>query len=189
MGPNATQTMPESLLFYMDPLRMIKKWKSMPLHPRRSKFESLSLASVYKYIHDGADLEGAHDSMVDARAQSDLLLHPYFVPYLDRTDSFCSVDDIFGKNQLSEMRRQLEPVRPVHAPWKEQKVDDNIEWRPSARDSYTGPSGGGLFGPTSAVSQIVRTATNLASIFYSYFRSTSLRISLNGRISMHTKIG
>ena len=124
----------------------------MSIHPNRSKLESLSLASVYKYIHDGADLEGAHDSMVDARAQSDLLLHPYFVPYLDRTDLFYSVDDIFGKNQLSEMKRQLEPVRPVYAPRKEQKANDSIEWQPSARDSYTGPSGGGLFGPTSAVS-------------------------------------
>ena len=131
----------------------------MCLHPKRSKLESLSLGAVYKYIHDGADLEGAHDSMVDVRAQTDLLLHPYFVPYLDRTDSFCSVDDIFGKNQLSEMRRQLEPSRPVHAPWNEQKAEENIEWQPSAHDSYTGPSGGGLFGPTLAMSQIVRTAT------------------------------
>ena len=128
MAPNATQTLPRSLLFFMDPLKMIKKWKSMNIHPKKSKLESLSLSFVYQYIHNGQVLEGAHDSLVDARARSDLLLHSFFVPYLDRTNSFCSVDDIFGKNQLSEMKRQLEPIRPVHAPWIEQTAEDNIEW-------------------------------------------------------------
>ena len=89
MAPKATQTMPEGLLFFMDPLKMIKKWKSMKIHPRKIKLESLSLSSVYKYIHDGADSEGAHDSMV-VGVHSEPVLHPYVVPYLDRKEVlFC----------------------------------------------------------------------------------------------------
>ena len=47
MVPKATQTLPRSFLFNMDPLKMIKKWKSMNIHPKKSKLESLSLSSVY----------------------------------------------------------------------------------------------------------------------------------------------
>ena len=75
------------------------------------------------------------------------------------------MDDIFGKNQLSKMRRELEPVWPVHDPWTEQAADEHIEWGPGKRDCYTGPSGEGPFGPTLAMVQVVRTATNLATIF------------------------
>ena len=46
-------------------------------------------------------------------------------------------------------------------------MDEHIEWEPSTRDSYTGPSDRGIFGPTSVMSQVVRTATNLATIFLS----------------------
>ena len=103
----------------MDPYLMIKKWKSMKIHQKNSKLESLSLSSVYKYISGGDTLMGAHDSMVDVRAQSDLVLHKYFVPFLDRTNTFCSVDNIFGKNKLSQLKHGLEPICPVHAPWTE----------------------------------------------------------------------
>jgi len=165
-APNATHSMPSRLRFYMDPLRMIKKWKSMELNPKKSKLESLSLSSVYRFISGGDCLMGAHDSLVDVGAQSDIILHKYFIPYLDRTDAICTVENIFGKNKLSEMKRDLEPIRPVHEPWTEQTEDTNVEWIPTERDSHTGARGGGLFGPTSAVSRIVRTATNLATIFF-----------------------
>ena len=129
-APNATQVMPQRLQFYMDPYRMIKKWKSMKIHQKHSKLESLSLSSVFQFISGGEILEGAHDSMVDVRAQFDLLLHEYFVPYLDRTDTICTVDNIFGKNKMNEMKRELKPIRPVHAPWSEQTIENNIEWSP-----------------------------------------------------------
>ena len=56
----------------MDPCLVIKKGG-------KSKLNSLSLSSVYKYIYNGKTLEGSHDSLVDARAQSDLLAQLFFI--------------------------------------------------------------------------------------------------------------
>ena len=55
---------------------------------KKSKLESLSLSSMYKFVTNGGSLVvlGAHNSLAGAPAQSDLLLHPSFVPYLGRTD-------------------------------------------------------------------------------------------------------
>ena len=123
---------------------------------------------MYKSITNGESLIalGAHNSMVDACAQSDLLLHPFSVSYLYCTDSFCSVDNIFGKNQLSELKRGLEPSRPVHSPWTEQTAENNVQWQPTERDSYTGASGGSMLGSTSVMSRVTRTASNLAAVFF-----------------------
>ena len=79
----------------------------MKIHQKNSKLESLSLSSIYKYISRGDTLMGVPDSMVDVRAQYDLVLHKYFVPFLDCTNTFCSVDNIFSKNKLSTLKRDL----------------------------------------------------------------------------------
>ena len=39
-----------------------------------------------------------------------------------------------------------------------------MEWSPTKHDRHTGARGGGHFGPKSAVSRVMRTATNLATI-------------------------
>ena len=52
-SPNINQSMTTLLRFYMDPLRMIKKWKSMEINPKRSKLELFSLSSVYRFSSSG----------------------------------------------------------------------------------------------------------------------------------------
>ena len=136
----------------MDPFRMLKKWKSCPLHQSKSKMPSLALSAVWSYINGGAVLQGAHDSLVDAKAQSDLLVNEAFVPFIDRTDSFSPIEKIFGANELSAMKRVLEPIRPVHKPWEELTAESTLEWAPRGDFSYTGSHGGAVeCGPSSAV--------------------------------------
>ena len=106
--------MPERLAYFMDPLKMIKKWRSCEINPRRSKLESLSLGSVWSYTNGGKSMEGAHDSLVDASAQVDIVLHKSFVPFINRTEAFAPIENIFGANQLRELKRELELIRPVH---------------------------------------------------------------------------
>ena len=73
---------------------------------------------------------------------------------------------IFKANQLSAMKRNLEPVRPVHKPWQELSQDNNVAWEPSPGEDYFDPVGVPLeHGPSSAVQQAARTATCLAMLF------------------------
>jgi hypothetical protein len=46
------------------------------------------------------------------------------------------------------MKKGLEPTRPVHEPWEEVDLDNNVEWEPPSTDRYTGALGGGVCGPT-----------------------------------------
>ena len=165
-APNSTELMPERLAFYMDPLKIMKKWKSCRLHKKHSKLDCFSLGNVWSYINDGRYLPDLHDSLVDAKAQVDLLLSAPFVPFIDRTDTLTTVDNIFGANQLRELQRELEPIRPVHEPWVELNAESDLNWEPSGHYSYTGSAGGSLFGPTSAILTQARTATNLACMFF-----------------------
>ena len=112
-APNSTQTMPEQLAFYMDPLKIIKKWKSCPLHKNKSKLECLSLGSVWTHINNGRRLTGLHDSLVDAKAQVDVLFSKQFVPFIDRTDTITTVDKIFGAKtaKQTEKRVRADPSR------------------------------------------------------------------------------
>jgi len=167
-APDAAHAMPNRLDYYMDPFRMLKKWKSCPLHQSKSKMPSLALSAVWSYINGGAVLQGAHDSLVDAKAQSDLLVNEAFVPFIDRTDSFSPIEKIFGANELSAMKRVLEPIRPVHKPWEELTAESTLEWAPRGDFSYTGSQGGAVeCGPSSAVKIALSAATTpLIKLFF-----------------------
>ena len=124
-APYAPHEMPPRLDYYMDPYKMINKWKSCPWnlkskHQQKLDFnrqlKSLSLSAVWSYINSRESLEGAHDSLVNARAQTDLIIHKAFIPFLDRTESLAPIEKIFGANQLRKMQRDMEPIRPFHTP-------------------------------------------------------------------------
>ena len=106
---------------------MIKKWKICPIHQAKSKLEILSLGSMWSFLHEGRSLKGAHSSLMDARAQSDLVLHQHFVPYLNRTNSLSPIDKIFGANKLNKPKKEMEPIRPVHGPWTKLTTESEIK--------------------------------------------------------------
>jgi len=83
----------------MDPLYVIREYKSCKLHPYASKLESLSLPSVWAYINKKRRLEGAHNSQVDAAAQTDIVLHPQFINFIDKTKSIRFITDIFQEKR------------------------------------------------------------------------------------------
>ena len=68
---------PKVLKYFMDPLEIIRRHPGCKFHPNKFKLESLSLGYVYRYIH-GKDLVGAHNSLIDAKAQTDIVLCKYF---------------------------------------------------------------------------------------------------------------
>jgi len=70
---------------------------------------------VWKYISDEDNLNRAHASLVNVKAQTDVFLHPSVVPYIDRKASIQPIDLIFTATEQDTMRRTMEPMRPVHA--------------------------------------------------------------------------
>ena len=64
-----------------------------------------------------------------------ILLCPDFVPW--------PVDKIFGARQLSELKKELEPIRPIHDPWVGVHETSDLNWQPVGREKYTSAEGGG----------------------------------------------
>ena len=164
--PDAIHEMPKKLKWFLDPLKIIKKFTGCKINPNKSKLESLRLGAVWSFINDGETLAGAHDSLFYARAQVDVLVHPHFVPYLDRSKSFVTINDVFGTNELRELLKQSDPTQPVHKLWFELNADSNFEWLPPRSNRYKGPAGGGIFGPKMGMKLAARTAVDLAAIFF-----------------------
>ena len=136
--------------------------------PNKSKIESYDVGSVWKFISN-ANLNGVHDSLIDAKVQTDIFIHKYVGPFIDRKHTVQQIDAVFTATQQNEWKKTMEPDRPVHHPWVEQTASTNFELSPPERDSYTGPHGGPSFGPTQFTKDIVRSADNLALIFLAIF--------------------
>ncbi len=99
---------------------------------------------MWSFINDGQCLENAHDSMVDAKAQSDVLTDARFVPFINRSNSIQLITEMFSKTQQNEWRKEIEPSRPVHAPWVELTRDSMLRWKPPPLHRYDGPNAGTL---------------------------------------------
>ena len=102
----------------------------------------MEVGVVWKYLK-GRNLNGAHNSLVDTKAQTGINLHEHFLSNTYQQDiaSPGHLRDI-QQNSVGGREGGREPIRPVHAPWKEQTLDDNIEWEPAEDDRYLGHSGG-----------------------------------------------
>ena len=161
---------------------MITSFKSCPLNKSKSKLDGYDLGSVWKFVNDGQNLNGAHNSLVDVKAQTDILINKMFVPSINRTASIQTVDANFSATQQKDWRKELEPERPVHSPWVEQTKENNFEWwTPPENDSYTGFAGGPLVGPTTYVQGIAMGTQNLASIFLAI-----LPLTFFSKVAEHT---
>lgn len=70
---------------------------------------------MWQYISNH-DLNGSHDSVVDVKAQTDIVIHKIFQGFSDRKESICLVDSIFGQAEQQDMAKLLEPLKPGHEP-------------------------------------------------------------------------
>lgn len=74
LAPRSQLTIPSQIKYFMDTLDVIKNYKSCSLHPSKSKLDSLELGVVFKFI-TGDNLNGAHDSLVDVKAQNTVITY------------------------------------------------------------------------------------------------------------------
>jgi hypothetical protein len=107
-SPNSPCAFPDKLQFFIDPWKVIKHYTSCPVHPSKSKIYCLSLGTVHKFLFEDEEIAGAHDSLADCRAQSNIILHESF--------SIVPISQIFKAKDVAQWKRAMEPVRPVHHP-------------------------------------------------------------------------
>ena len=148
--------MPPQVKHFLDPLKVIREYKSCPINSKNSKLESYELGVVWSYLHNGDNFNGAHDSLADAKAQTDIVISDSFgMKFIDRTKSIRRIQDLFTKTEVSEMRKTMEPLREVHTPWLEIKdhkdASNNFTWKPRREDTYEGSEGGPKAGPSNTI--------------------------------------
>jgi hypothetical protein len=88
---------------------------------------------LYQFLFN-EPLADADNSLVDAKAQSSLVLHPLFVPFINRTQNVHLVaTKIFTTTQQNDWRKKMDPTGPVHPPWINLNESNNhIKWKPKA---------------------------------------------------------
>ena len=57
---------------------------------------------------------GHTNSAVDPKAQTDVVLNPIFVNYINRTQSIRTIDEIFSKKRKKKIRKKMESEGNVH---------------------------------------------------------------------------
>ena len=93
-GPNPTISFPTQIRYFVDPIQIIIQHIGYLINPKMSRLLSLSLSSVYKFIIN-KDLANAHDSIADAKAQTEVVLHSYFKSYRNKKCYIYTVSDIW----------------------------------------------------------------------------------------------
>jgi hypothetical protein len=125
-APNSMYSLPGNIKYFIDPYHVIEKYKSCAFNKAKSKIKAYKLGVVWKYANNGTNLSGAHNSLIDVKAQTDILIHCSFVPFIDCSFSIQPIDKKISRTLQNEWKKDLEPIRPVHAPWIELTNDHNI---------------------------------------------------------------
>jgi hypothetical protein len=158
-APNLPYMMPPQLQFFIDPYRVIKKYALCKINKKRSKLESYQLGSVWTYLDkEHCNLNNAHNSRDDVIAQSAVLTHEDFIPFINWAKSVQTIDDIFTAAQKNNWRKKMEPLHEVHKPWKEVTKDNDIKWEPQGQDQYGSAGGGPKMGPSNYIVTEARSA-------------------------------
>jgi hypothetical protein len=131
--------MPTQIQYFMDPCYVIEHYTRCPLNPLRTKIGSTAMGNIYKYLF-GQELANAHNSLVDAKAQTKIILHKTFLPFMNEQYSIKLLDDVWNRKVQAQAKVASEPTRPVPEPWK---ADEEMEtWNLPPQFQYNGPPPG-----------------------------------------------
>ena len=112
---------------------LLTNWEGCKLNLVKSKLDWLEIGSVWKFINGGRNLNGAHDSLVDAKTQTEVVLHPKLSNYIDHNVSTQEITVNYSNTQQNAWGEKMEPVHPVHALWVEVTNENDVTWDVGAR--------------------------------------------------------
>ena len=108
----------DKIAYFLDPEIVIRSRASCKLHKSKSKMEGTQLSTVWKFA-TGRSLppgQAWHNSIVDVKGQTDIVIDPRFISWIDRDISVRSVEKIFTNALTREWRKKLELLKIVHSP-------------------------------------------------------------------------
>lgn len=171
--------MPKGYDYFIDPMAIIKGYTGCKLndkHRRDDQNKGYALDATYQAAF-GTEMDGAHSSIVDARAQHKIVSDSRVHPYLDRNKSVEKVTEIWSAKFKRMNAARAEITRPVPVGYTD---GGNEEFEPSWANSYEGPLGGGQAGPSSAALTAC-DGRDLAAVFLSF-----ITVSMLASISVET---
>jgi hypothetical protein len=112
-----TFSMPESCIYFMDPMGVIKHYKGCKLNVKNSGVIGMGLANIYCYVSGEIRLEGEHNALNDVIAQSVIVKDERFRKFVDKPQSIQILDSIWADNWKKREARQEELRRPVPTGW------------------------------------------------------------------------
>ena len=121
--------MPPQTINFLHPLKVINHYNSCLYQSLNGKLESLKHGCVWKFIADD-NLNGTHDSLIDYKVQTDIVILTYFFPFIKQSESIQPLDNIFSRIQQSAMAKKLESQQELHKPWFKLEEGDNFLWTP-----------------------------------------------------------
>jgi hypothetical protein len=138
-------SMPQGLDFFLDPCFVISHYSSCKLNNVHTGLTGYGLEMTWCHINGCDRLPDAHSSLADCRAQTDVVLHQEFLPFIDKSFSIVRMEEVWAKKRKKAKKQQEELTRAVPDGWTE---DGTTSWTPSWNRSYKGPEGGGECGPS-----------------------------------------
>ena len=79
--------MPVKIKYFIDPYQVIGNCGLCSLNEKKSKLDSYEIGVIWKYINDGHNLNGAHDNMLDTKAQTDIIINKTFIQFINYSSS------------------------------------------------------------------------------------------------------
>jgi hypothetical protein len=154
--------------YFMDPMKVISHYKGCKLHESRRPVsqQGNSLDVVWCFINGKTELAGAHSSLIDARAQADIVADKRFVMYMDKPESIKAIDEIWMTKRKKRDSLEAELTRTVPEGWEE--LPENERWSLPRNKRYEGAEGGGYYGPTSQVLRACESRS-LVDLFLFFF--------------------
>ena len=88
--------------YFCDPMEIIKHYTGCKINLKHSKIQGLSLEAVWCFVNSSLELAGAHDLLVDARAQASVLFDSRMKLYIDKTISVGTFEEIWASKRKKD---------------------------------------------------------------------------------------
>ena len=137
-----TLFMPDGVLYFADPMIAINGYKRNVLNESKSLTGTplgYGLGVIYEIMFD-EPLAGAHNSLVDAKAQAKIFADARVQSTFDLSKVVVLMEDVWSGKKKREYELASEPTRAVPFGWDDEGTEQNVI---PERMQYFGSAGGG----------------------------------------------